>query len=191
MSNSRRPLTAGRRLGRVPQPDGQPAVVAHPLARGWRLADDQALNRHRARRQPARVYVQADPAGHVHARAVEQSPDIRHHHPGRRIRIRLQRFLIRRGPPLAQADIRPGAIPCRGFLRWSRNSLMTEEGQPGSSLPATVDAGEPERLTPENPNGRNPSPSTTIVLPGLAWPSRPGGCFSTEADLGRRPCRRS
>ena len=104
-------LLLGARLGRVPEPHGQPAVAVHPLARGRRLADDQALDRHRMRRQLDRIHMQAQPAEHLHACAVEQSADIRHHHPGRRIRIRLQRFLIRPGPPLTQADVRPQRPP--------------------------------------------------------------------------------
>ena len=35
-----RRLLLGARLGRVPEPHGQPAVTVHPLARGRRLADD-------------------------------------------------------------------------------------------------------------------------------------------------------
>ena len=81
------------RLGRVPYLDGQRAVAVRPLTRGWRLADDEAVNRHRVRRQPDRRRVQAEPADHLHARAVEQPRDIRHYHPGMPIRIRLQRFL--------------------------------------------------------------------------------------------------
>ena len=104
-------LLLGARLGRVPEPHGQPAVAVHPLARGRRLADDQALDGHRMRRQLDRIHMQAQPAEHLHACAVEQSADIRHHHPGRRIRIRLQRFLIRPGPPLTQADVRPQRPP--------------------------------------------------------------------------------
>jgi DNA-binding MarR family transcriptional regulator len=104
-------LPLGARLGRVPQPHGQPAVTAHPLARGRRLADDQTLDRHRTRRQLDRIHMQAEPADHLHACAVEQTADVRHHHPGRRIRIRLQRFLIRPGPPLTQADVRPQRSP--------------------------------------------------------------------------------
>jgi DNA-binding MarR family transcriptional regulator len=93
-------LPLGARLGRVPEPHGQPAVAAHPLACGRRLADDQALDRHRTRRQLDRLHMQADPAEHLHAGAVEQPADIGHHYVGRPIRIRLQRFLIRPGPPL-------------------------------------------------------------------------------------------
>ena len=85
----------------MPQLDGQRAVVAYSLTGGWRLADDEAVNRHRVRRQPDWGHVQAEPAGHLHARAVEQPRDSRHDHPGMRIRIRLQRFLVRRGPPHA------------------------------------------------------------------------------------------
>ena len=40
------------------------------------------------------------------ARLVEQSHDIRHHHPGGPAGIRLQRFLLRHRPPLTQADAR-------------------------------------------------------------------------------------
>jgi len=74
----------------VPYVDGQRAVAAYPLTGDWRLADDEAVNRHRVRRQPDRGHVQAESAGHLHARAVEQPRDIRHDHPGMRIRIRLQ-----------------------------------------------------------------------------------------------------
>ena len=76
-----------------------------------------------------------EPASHLHARAVEQARDIRHDHPGRRIRIRLQRFLIRCGPPLAQADIRPrGAPPGRcQALAWPRETdLLVIRGTGGT-----------------------------------------------------------
>ena len=88
----RRPRRSGLavRLGGVPYLDGQRAVAAYPLTRDWRLADDEAVNRHRVRRQPDRGYVQAESAGHLHAHAVEQPRDIRHDHPGMPIRIRLQ-----------------------------------------------------------------------------------------------------
>lgn len=58
---------------RAPQLDRQRAVAVHALAGGWRLADDEALNRHRVRRQPDRDQVQADLADDIEARLVEQS----------------------------------------------------------------------------------------------------------------------
>ena len=104
-------LLLGVRLGRVPEPHSQPAVTVHPLTRRRRLADDQALDRHRMRRQLDRLHMQADPAEHLHAGPVEQSADIRHDHPGRPIPIRLPRFLICPGPPLTQADVGPRRPP--------------------------------------------------------------------------------
>jgi len=36
------------------------AVAAYPLTGDWRLADEEAVNRHRMRRQPDRGHVHAD-----------------------------------------------------------------------------------------------------------------------------------